>query len=142
MVSTLKRNQWLSCVRLAPFTALHARYLAVPTGYWKSTIHSDACLGSNSSTSCCFIPLQPCCKTDRWDAEYKKDGQKQRGRQMGRLYLSSRPPNGHPPRSCVIYARRALALFFSVSADGSDDLLEGMLSASKTSQGGNKSSPG
>lgn len=73
-------------------------------------------------------------------AEDEKDGQKRRDGQMGRLHLSSRPPNGHPPRSCVIYARRALApfIFFPVSAEGSDDLLEGMLSASKTSQSGNK----
>lgn len=30
---------------------------------------------------------------------------------MGRFYPSSRPPNGLPPRSCVIYVKRALACF-------------------------------
>lgn len=39
----------------------------------------------------------------------KKDRTKDR--LMGRFYLSSRPPNGLPPRSCVIYVKRALALF-------------------------------
>lgn len=32
-------------------------------------------------------------------------------RLRGRFYPSSRPPNGLPPRSCVIYVERALACF-------------------------------
>lgn len=40
-------------------------------------------------------------KTDR-----TRDGQ------TGRFHLSGRPPNGLPPRSCVIYVSRALAPFF------------------------------
>lgn len=39
----------------------------------------------------------------------KKDGT--RDRLKGRFYPSSRPPNGLPPRSCVIYVERALACF-------------------------------
>lgn len=39
----------------------------------------------------------------------KKD--RTRVRLMGRFYPSSRPPNGLPPRSCVIYVKRALACF-------------------------------
>lgn len=34
-----------------------------------------------------------------------------RDRLKGRFYPSSRPPNGLPPRSCVIYVERALACF-------------------------------
>lgn len=34
-----------------------------------------------------------------------------RVRLKGRFYPSSRPPNGLPPRSCVIYVERALACF-------------------------------
>lgn len=133
--------QRLLCARLAPFTALRVW----PTGYWKSTIHSHACLGSISSMSRCFIPFQPCCKADCWDAKDEQDGQKRRDRQMGRFRRSSAPPNGHPPRSRFIFMQGELCpsfFFFPVSAKGSGCLLEWMLPASKVSQGGNKSSSG
>lgn len=132
MVKTPHGSQWPSCVRLARCAALHALCLAGTSGLLE-VHYSLGCMSWLPRPAVLFLSSQASRQTAGTRRMRKTD--RSRDRQMGRFHLSSRPPNGHPPRSCVIYARRALALFFfPVSALGSGDLLEWVLSASKTSQ--------